>query len=61
MVRSVAGTFLHYEEKNTPPDKLREIIASGERSFSGPTLPPRGLFLWRVDYNEQNSSKICGI
>jgi tRNA pseudouridine38-40 synthase len=50
MVRSVAGTFLHYEEKDTPSEKLREIIASGERGFAGPTLPPHGLFLWRVEY-----------
>jgi tRNA pseudouridine38-40 synthase len=50
MVRSIAGTFLHYEEKDTPPEKLREIIASKERSLAGPTLPPQGLFLWKVDY-----------
>ena len=50
MVRSVAGTFLHYEESGTPPEKLREIIASGERSLAGPTLPPCGLFLWHVEY-----------
>jgi len=50
MVRSIAGTFLHYEEKDTPPEKLREIIVSKERSLSGPTLPPQGLFLWKVDY-----------
>ena len=50
MVRSAAGTFLHYEETETPPEKLREIIASGSRSLAGPTLPPQGLFLWRVEY-----------
>jgi tRNA pseudouridine38-40 synthase len=50
MVRSVAGTFLHYEEKDTPPEKLREIIASKERCLAGPTLPPQGLFLWKVEY-----------
>ena len=50
MVRSVAGTFLRYEEKETPPEQLREIIASGERSLAGPTLPPQGLFLWHVEY-----------
>jgi len=50
MVRSIAGTFLHYEENNTPPEKLREIIAAGERSLAGPTLPPQGLFLWQVEY-----------
>jgi len=50
MVRSVAGTFLHYEEKAVTPEKLREITASGERSLAGPTLPPQGLFLWKVSY-----------
>jgi len=50
MVRSVAGTFLHYEEKDTPSEKLREIIASGERALAGPTLPPQGLFLWHAEY-----------
>ena len=50
MVRSIAGTFLYYEEKNTPPENLGEIIASGNRALSGPTLPPQGLFLWNVEY-----------
>jgi len=50
MVRSVAGTFLHYEERDTPPAQLKDIIASGNRSQAGPTLPPQGLFLWKVEY-----------
>ena len=50
MVRSIAGTFLHYEEKDTTPQRLREIIDSGVRDMAGPTLPPQGLFLWKVDY-----------
>jgi len=50
MVRSIAGTFLHYEERGTPPELLRDIIASGSRDLAGPTLPPHGLFLWKVDY-----------
>jgi tRNA pseudouridine38-40 synthase len=50
MVRSVAGTFLHYEERDTPQSQLRDIIASGRRNLAGPTLPPQGLFLWKVEY-----------
>jgi tRNA pseudouridine38-40 synthase len=50
MVRSVAGTFLHYEERAAAPAQLRDIIASGDRSQAGPTLPPQGLFLWKVEY-----------
>jgi tRNA pseudouridine38-40 synthase len=50
MARSVAGTFLHYEERDAPPEKLRDIIGSGDRSLAGPTLPPAGLFLWHIEY-----------
>jgi tRNA pseudouridine38-40 synthase len=50
MVRSIAGTFLHYEECGTSPELLREIILSGRRELAGPTLPPQGLFLWKVEY-----------
>jgi len=53
MVRSIAGTFLHYEECATPPEQLQDIIASGTRDLAGPTLPPQGLFLWKVDYYRQ--------
>lgn len=50
MVRSIAGTFLHYEEENAPLEKVKDIIDSGDRSLAGPTLPPQGLFLWKIDY-----------
>lgn len=50
MVRSIAGTFIYHEERGTAPEKMREIIASRDRGLAGPTLPPQGLFLWKVDY-----------
>jgi tRNA pseudouridine38-40 synthase len=50
MVRSVAGTLLHFEEHGLPPEALESLIASGDRSRAGPTLPPQGLFLWKIDY-----------
>jgi tRNA pseudouridine38-40 synthase len=50
MVRSIAGTFFHYEEKGTTPEQFRDILQRNERSLAGPTLPPQGLFLWKVDY-----------
>ena len=48
MVRSAAGTMLR--RKKTPPEEFRRAAGSGRRELAGPTLPPRGLFLWRVDY-----------
>ncbi|MCL2190381.1 MAG: tRNA pseudouridine(38-40) synthase TruA [Treponema sp.] len=53
MVRSVAGTLLHYEERGAPPGLFREAVESGDRGLAGPTLPPQGLFLWRVAYHRQ--------
>jgi tRNA pseudouridine38-40 synthase len=50
MVRSIAGTLLHYEEKGLSEEALGEIITSRSRSKAGPTLPPKGLFLWHIDY-----------
>jgi tRNA pseudouridine38-40 synthase len=50
MARSMAGTLLHYEEKGTSPEAVKAIIASGDRNLAGPTVPPNGLFLWKVDY-----------
>ncbi|GHT85918.1 tRNA pseudouridine synthase A [Spirochaetia bacterium] len=50
MVRSLVGTLLYYEERGTPPEELKRIIARGDRSLTGPTVPAKGLFLWRVEY-----------
>ena len=56
MVRSVAGTLLHYEEKSAAPELMRDVIASRDRGLAGPTLPPHGLFLWKVDYYRGNGN-----
>jgi tRNA pseudouridine38-40 synthase len=50
MVRSVAGTLLYYEEKGLPPGEFAALMASGDRGLAGPTLPPKGLSLWKVEY-----------
>jgi tRNA pseudouridine38-40 synthase len=50
MVRSVAGTMIFYEERNTPPEEFRRVAGSGKRELAGPTLPPDGLFLWKIEY-----------
>ena len=50
MVRSIAGTLLRFEEESISPGYLKEIIESRNRRLTGPTAPPQGLFLWKVDY-----------
>jgi tRNA pseudouridine38-40 synthase len=48
MVRSAAGTLLHYEERDTAGEEFKAILDSGDRSLAGPVLGPEGLFLWKV-------------
>jgi tRNA pseudouridine38-40 synthase len=50
MVRSAAGTLLYHEEKETAPEAFEALIAGGDRRSAGPTLPPGGLFLWKIEY-----------
>ncbi|MDR0554918.1 MAG: tRNA pseudouridine(38-40) synthase TruA [Treponema sp.] len=54
MVRSIAGTLLHCEERAVPPEAFNGILHSGDRNRAGPTLPPQGLFLWKIDYYQIN-------
>ena len=50
MVRSIAGTLLRFDEQGLPSSYLREVIESGNRKLTGPTAPPQGLFLWKVEF-----------
>jgi tRNA pseudouridine38-40 synthase len=50
LVRSITGSVLSCEERETPVEPLRKFFDSKDRSLAGPTLPPQGLFLWKIDY-----------
>ncbi|MDR2097650.1 MAG: tRNA pseudouridine(38-40) synthase TruA [Spirochaetaceae bacterium] len=52
MVRSIAGTLLYYESRRLPCAAFRELLIEGDRLKAGPTAPPRGLFLWNVEYDK---------
>jgi tRNA pseudouridine38-40 synthase len=56
MARSMVGTLLCYEERGTSPEEFRGIVAGGDRNLAGPTVPPNGLFLWKVEHFRQESS-----
>jgi len=51
MVRSIAGTLMDFEAKGLESEYLKDVLNSGDRSLTGPTAPPQGLFLWKVDYD----------
>lgn len=50
MVRIMVGTLLEINEGKIPPDSVREIILSRDRTRAGRTAKPEGLYLNRVKY-----------
>jgi tRNA pseudouridine38-40 synthase len=50
MVRNIIGTILLVGRGKISVEDFRRIIASRDRTQAGPTAPPRGLFLVKVEY-----------
>jgi len=50
MVRAVVGTLVEIGERRRAVESISDLLASGDRSAAGPTAPPTGLILVRVDY-----------
>jgi tRNA pseudouridine38-40 synthase len=52
MVRKMVGTLLDVGRGKLRPADIPELIAAKDRSRSGPTAPPQGLYLVSVEYAE---------
>jgi tRNA pseudouridine38-40 synthase len=50
MVRKMVGTLLEIGRGRMKPDFVTELFELKDRSRSGPTVPPQGLWLVSVDY-----------
>ena len=50
MVRAVAGTLFDVGRHRISLQAFKEIVAHGNRSESGESMPAKGLFLWEVEY-----------
>lgn len=50
MVRNIVGTIVEVGRGKHPPEWIDEVIEARNRDVAGPTAPPQGLFLKRVDY-----------
>ena len=51
MVRIIVGSLVEIGRGRQSPDWLGRALASGDRADAGPTAPPHGLFLVRVEYS----------
>jgi tRNA pseudouridine38-40 synthase len=52
-VRKMVGTLIEVGKGRLRPDDIPRILAARDRSQSGPTAPPEGLYLVEVEYPEK--------
>ena len=52
MVRKMVGTLLEVGRGKLAPADIERLYELKDRSKSGPTMPPQGLFIVRVDHEE---------
>ncbi len=52
MVRAITGTVLYAAEGKLAPEDIPGILERGDRSAAGPTVPPGGLYLTRLWYED---------
>ncbi len=50
MVRILVGTLLEVGRGAWQPEQVADILAGRKRALAGPTAPPQGLCLMKVDY-----------
>ena len=52
MARAMAGTLLYVAQGKIAPEEIPGLLASGDRRFTGPTVPACGLALTRLWYDD---------
>jgi tRNA pseudouridine38-40 synthase len=56
MVRKIVGTLLEVGRGRLVPEDIPQIFELCDRSRSGPTVPPEGLYLVALDYPDPTDS-----
>lgn len=52
MARAMAGTVVYAAEGKIAPQDIGKILESGNRTAAGPTVPPGGLYMTRLWYDD---------
>ena len=52
MARAMAGTVVYAAEGKIRPEEIGEILASGNRTAAGPTVPAGGLYMTHLWYDD---------
>jgi len=56
MVRKIVGTLLEVGKGRIVPEDIPEIFEARDRTRSGPTVPPEGLYLVSLEYPDPTDS-----
>jgi len=56
MVRKIVGTLLEVGKGRLAPDEIPELFEARDRSRSGPTVPPEGLYLVSLEHPDPTDS-----
>lgn len=56
MVRKIVGTLIEVGKGRLAPENIAGIFESRDRSRSGPTMPPEGLYLVSLEYPDPTDS-----
>ncbi len=52
MARAMAGTVVYAAEGKIKPSEIGDILARGNRTEAGPTVPPGGLYMTKLWYDD---------
>lgn len=52
MARAMAGTVVYAAEGKIAPQEIGEILEAGNRTAAGPTVPPGGLYMTKLWYED---------
>ncbi len=59
MARAMAGTVVYAAEGKIRPEQIGAILASGNRTAAGPTVPPGGLYMTHLWYDDGTDAFEC--
>ena len=60
MARAMAGTVVYAAEGKIKPSEIGAILDSGNRTAAGPTVPPGGLYMTHLWYDDGIEKFECG-
>ena len=59
MGRKYRGTLVEVGRGKVQAEAIKDILAARDRTKAGPTAPPQGLYLVRVDYKKGRAGPVA--